>query len=386
MITTCCICGNELRTAFSQSNEDILGMAHEYTQKIGICDACGFIVTQNPFSEEQLANRYKMESKFEYDAEGGHIFDATSEYAKRSRTQKSFIADNTDNIQSMLEIGASSGYNLSLYDEISTRVGIEPSLANCVSAKKKYGVDMFCGTYQEYERQNSFDLIFLSMVLEHIVDPYSFIEWCRVRNNKYIFIEVPLLDHKLLNEPFGMFGEEHVNYFTYEGLYNLMRTAGYGLVNARLEYNPHERIPAGWPGIDTIWEKGRFAEAIFPVISSVQILDHYIEANKKQLRKIQEKIHQIPNDVRLAVWGTGHHVSMLLVNTELGKKNIVKFYDSDARKHKYTMHGKSIGAFSPEDLVENRIEAVLIGTYVFQNVISTIINPYSEKVQVYTLY
>ena len=48
----------------------------------------------------------------------------------------------SDNIQSMLEIGASSGYNLSLYDEISTRVGIEPSLANCVSAKKKYGINI----------------------------------------------------------------------------------------------------------------------------------------------------------------------------------------------------------------------------------------------------
>lgn len=136
MITTCCICGDELRTAFSQSNEDILGMAHEYTQKIGICDACGFIATQNPFSEEQLANRYKMESKFEYDTEGGHVFDATAEYAKRSRIQKVFIEDNADNVKSILEIGASSGYNLSLYDGISTRVGIEPSLANCVSAKK----------------------------------------------------------------------------------------------------------------------------------------------------------------------------------------------------------------------------------------------------------
>ena len=93
MITTCCICGDELRTAFSQSNEDILGMAHEYTQKIGICDVCGFIMTQNPFSEEQLANRYKTESKFEYDVEGGHIFDATSEYAKRSRSQKVFVQD-----------------------------------------------------------------------------------------------------------------------------------------------------------------------------------------------------------------------------------------------------------------------------------------------------
>lgn len=47
---------------------ELLGSESEwYEQKLGICPKYGLIVTQNPFTPEQLERRYKKESKFEYD-------------------------------------------------------------------------------------------------------------------------------------------------------------------------------------------------------------------------------------------------------------------------------------------------------------------------------
>ena len=48
-----------------------------------------------------------------------------------------------------LEVGAASGYNLSLYTG-KRRFGIEPSALNCKLAKKNYGVEMFNGLWSEF--------------------------------------------------------------------------------------------------------------------------------------------------------------------------------------------------------------------------------------------
>lgn len=69
MIENCCICGNKVRTMLKLASREIYGMAKVYTQNVGMCENCGFIFTQNPFSSEQLANRYKRESKYEYESE-----------------------------------------------------------------------------------------------------------------------------------------------------------------------------------------------------------------------------------------------------------------------------------------------------------------------------
>ncbi len=388
MIEHCSVCNSKIRTVYSQKNEDILGMAHDYTQHIGICEKCGFIFTQNPFDDEKLAKRYKNESKFEYDS-SKYILDERSEYARRCIVQKEFIDRSIEGkYESVVEVGAASGYNLSLYKG-KKLLGIEPSTINCKLAKVTYGLDMFNGTYQEYFDKavtEKYDLVFLSMTLEHIVDPYNFLLKLKRINSKYVFIEVPTLDIKYINEPFGLFCEEHVNYFTLEGLNSIMTAVGYGLVDAQLQYGFEKRLPAGWPAIDTVWELGRKSLNMKPIFSSVELLDKYIQINQEELENISRKIDAIPDNEKLAIWGTGHHVSMLLANTSLSKKNIIKFYDSDVRKHKYTMHGKTISAFDTGDIHEGVVEGILLGTYVFQNQLEKIVRPYSEQCNIYKLY
>lgn len=70
MICRCSICQSEVRTVFRLDFDDLPGSDEKrYTQNVGICDNCGYIFTQNPFSAEQLDKRYKENSKFEYDSE-----------------------------------------------------------------------------------------------------------------------------------------------------------------------------------------------------------------------------------------------------------------------------------------------------------------------------
>ena len=106
MIKRCEVCGNMIRTVYKLPYEDIVGMIHgRYVQHIGICDTCGLIITQNPFSEEALANRYSNFSKFEYDTQN-YFLNETSEYANRSNHQIHFIYENVQDIGSVIEVGA----------------------------------------------------------------------------------------------------------------------------------------------------------------------------------------------------------------------------------------------------------------------------------------
>lgn len=389
MIDQCNICGGTVRELHQIKFRDILGMASEYTQLIGYCEKCGFAFTKNPFSAEQLKDRYSNFSKFEYDSEH-HITQEDGGYQKRSMRQKQFIYLHKNTFQNVLDIGASSGYNLSLYDECKT-FGIEPSALNCKLAKQHYNVDLFCGTFEEYWEsdipKDHFDLIILSHVLEHIVNPFDFIQKCRKINNQYMYIEVPTFDYKFVDEPYGMFAEEHVNYFTFQGLRSLMNAAGYCLVDANILFEHHNYLPAGYPALSTIWEvSGRPEILQESVLNSETLIQHYLKAGEKSFQRVKDKIDRISPNKRLAVWGTGHHASMILANTTLRNKNIVKFYDSDERKHSFQMNGCPIESFCTEDIKTGKVQAILVATYTAQQAIANILSPYENQCEIIYLY
>lgn len=392
MIQRCPICGEEITNKFQLNFDELLGSDSEhYCQHIGLCRNCDFIFTQNPFTSEQLENRYKKMSKFEYDS-ASYVLD--NDYKRQSIRQKNFLIENIDfsKVHSIFEVGASSGYNLSLYkDDCEKILGIEPSALNCRLCKENYGIELFQGMFQEYietGRNDSFDLVFLSMILEHIVGPFQFIQELDRLNPKYFFIEVPTLDLRHSEEPMGIFAEEHVNLFTLDSLNALMTRAGYSLVNVENIYGLGRYLPAGYPAIATIWEKTeqKADRMRFNIFRAEECLDRYISDGEEGLKILQQKIEAIPNKTKLALWGVGHHVSMLLANTGLRNKNIVRVYDSDERKHGIPFCGVEISPFDKAEVENGTVEGILLTTYTAQKAILRYIEKQGIDCAVYTLY
>lgn len=390
-LSSCNICHGEIQIRYKLCYKDIVDLANEWIQEIAICPKCGFIFTANPFDEEQLGNRYKDFSKFEYNDKS---YDSSKEegYKKQSIRQQQFISRNIDlsSINSILEVGAASGCNLSLYTNLGWDVmGIEPSPHNCKDAKMYYGLDMFCGTFSEFwstKENKKYDLIFLSHVLEHIVNPKDFIEQCALLNNSYMYIEVPTFDYKFIDEPFGMFCEEHVDMFTLESLQELMVPCGYELINADMLFAIKSTLPAGSPAIATIWQKRKLPRKKKIVNNVTNVLDTYISQSEEDLKRIQSIINSIDENKKLAIWGTGHHASMLLANSNLQSKNIVRVYDSFSKKHGLKFAGCSIQPFNAEDIEDGMVEVILVATYTAQKAIVKILEQYKDKAEIITLY
>lgn len=391
MINYCSICGNKVRTYFSLDFEDLFGAYEKtYTQNVGLCDTCGFIFTQNPFTQKQLDDRYSSFSKVEYSTNDVHT---DFNYTVQCRRQKNFISETIDlnEIESVFEVGAANGYNLSIYNSEKVKCsGVEPSSVNCAYAKESYGIDLFNGTFEQYlesGKNEKYDLVFLSMVLEHIVDPAKFISDCSEIDSKYIFIDVPTLEVKPVEEPMGMFCEEHVNIFTLDSLCELMFRKGFTLLAAENVYGLYSYLPAGLPSVMTLWKKEKSKKPMrMNYLSSEELLEKYIEVSKIGLKELDQRIDLIPDNMKLAVWGIGHHASMLLANTCLKNKNIVRVYDSDVRKHKNTFYDLPIVSFDRNDIDSDKVEGILLTTYTAQNAIMKYLEKLELKCKIYTLY
>lgn len=388
MITNCNICNTTSRITFKSLLKDLPGIGN-YTQEICLCKQCGFIYVKKPLSQEQYDEQYKNFSKYEFDIDkkNEHL---QKEYLKRCLQQKSFIENSIDlnSVKSILEIGASSGLNLTFYKDKQV-FGVEPSKKNCDNAKKMYSIDMFAGTFAEYIQQypaNKFDLIFLSGTLEHIVNPCDFVKSCSHINNKYFFVDVPTFDYKFKDEPFGMFTDEHVNMFTFESLQNCMNAAGYSIVNADLGFSLGDNIPSGYPALRTIWQKTSKVIQVKPVQSSQQLFKSYLKWSKTQIKAIDKKIKSLSNSSKVALWGIGNTAARLLGHTSLRKKNIVRCYDSDKRKHGCLFAGAEITSFDEKDIKDGVIDTVIITTCTAQKTLQKILKPYQKQINVIILF
>jgi len=201
-----------------QNNEfDLIASVDRYGffQKTIICRNCG-LIQSNPrmtnaeyskfYSSDLYSRCYQGEdylsiSKKRYNMETGrHIFD---EINKLKRIDK----DTT-----VFEFGAGGGWNLLPFIKAGAKViGVDYS-HDLVRLGREYGINMIQGGVDKIE--GSFDIVILSHVLEHILDPIDFLK-CLTRNLKrdgIIYIAVP----NILNFDLPQIQNAHVYYFVPE--------------------------------------------------------------------------------------------------------------------------------------------------------------------------
>ena len=389
MTGICCICGGQTRHVHKvYYGEFIQIQGYEY-QHISLCSQCGYIFAANPCPLEKTNNYYETTKRY------AATKNRMERYLKSSKRQMRFIMDAVclESLESVLEIGATSGCSLNLYKALGLEVcGTELSMQNVEYAKRHYNIELcqmdFDGFYDANKK--AYDLVILSNVLEHIINPCSFMKQVSSINSKYLFVSVPSFDYRYIDVPYGIFIPTHHSYFTLESLKNLMRGTKYKLADAVLllggELSPN--IPYSFPQIQTVWIKHEVDtfRSMLPTISSEQYLKTYLEESQKLTFKIAEIIKHIPDEMRLAVWCLSTHTAFLLKNTELGQKNIIKFYDSNDTFYKRKVMGRKVDAFSKADLELNGIEGILISSYEHQISISKQIEDSCVKCEIITLY
>lgn len=347
-------------------HESIYGKETEYKQKIVRCEKCGFVFAENPFSMSFLEEWYKDLSQysedfyFKYESLGNWTI-------KRFQIQKDFLKRSMDEgINSVLEIGAATGYNLSQFQQEMEVFAIEPSKRSCRMLKEKYGIGHYNGTFDEwYENKTSirkFDLVICSEMLEHITNPRDFLEKVHTITNKYLNIVVPTFNKRQEDGLLGVFVDEHVNYFTIHTLSVLMNSCGFKLVN--WEQDTKNKRNWGSP-IMSLWKKKDEPE-ILEIDADManndkKMVDNYFINDEIKFKAIKKKLDGIDEHIKIGLLNVrGHAAKKLFAAYDFQKKNVVKVYDDDSGQYNDIVLGKKVEPFQMGHIENGIVELLII--------------------------
>ena len=141
---------------------------------------------------------------------------------------------------SLLDVGCGEGFTLNFFKKLGweltgldfAKYGLKNHNSDCL--QNIIVGDIFDSINELINRKETYDVIWLDNVLEHVNDPYKLLSNCRKLSNKntFLIIEVPndfsalqldLRDKNLLLEDNWVVIPDHISYFNKEGLINICR-------------------------------------------------------------------------------------------------------------------------------------------------------------------
>jgi 2-polyprenyl-3-methyl-5-hydroxy-6-metoxy-1,4-benzoquinol methylase len=139
----------------------------------------------------------------------------------------------------MLEVGSSFGYHLAEFKKHGWMVeGIDPARSACEYSQTKLGVPARQTTLEESGYENeSFDVVTMNHVIEHVPDPKACIEELRriIRRGGHLVLETPTFDSLMFKifrrRERSLSCEGHIYFFTPDTLRALYEQAGFKLLD-----------------------------------------------------------------------------------------------------------------------------------------------------------
>ncbi|HXA84299.1 MAG TPA: class I SAM-dependent methyltransferase [Candidatus Dormibacteraeota bacterium] len=219
------------------------------------CDSCGFVFDSPRPSFAQVSAFYSQTGKYDRWLQAEQARDML--WKRRLKKLLSRSAGG-----SLLDIGGGTGQFLHHAQPLFTSVvGTEVSESAVAIAKQKYGLALLAGKVEELDlRPDSFDIITLFHVLEHVPDPRMLIDRCQsiLKHSGILLVAVPndvlawtskikKLGKRLLIRPFRKFSpvlgisragashEIHLSHFTPSVLRRLLESSGLHVVEESLD-------------------------------------------------------------------------------------------------------------------------------------------------------
>ena len=334
-------------------------------------------------SDAILDEYYKTQTSYElHDSE----LDILNSYELKALQQQTFISENIS-VENMtiLDFGCATAYTLNKFKKGGNKlIGFDTSKECSVVAKNKYDIDVY--TNFSDITKHRYDLVMLSHVLEHLIDPADVISaLCEFMNiGSYIYIEIPYIEsfNEFNNEElFGHISFEHLNYFNKTNLTNLMRSIGFKKIELSIKKNDNGIIPNN-PVILSLWQLTNEKSNNFDDSKS-KLFELYIENEEQKMDAFKERLLKKVYEKKIIIYGTGAHTYRLLALYPELHNNIVGFSDSNSKKFDddffFNLACNSIDKF------DDKFDAILISSKASENEIynSLILKTNKEVIRIY---
>jgi len=230
LIINCILCNGILERYSETSN---LGLP------VNFCKNCNLYINGDAKEQviEKVSNLYKGEYWNERNSEtsiNSEFTDVDSQGKRRNWVSQFLYTKEHITGKNLLEIGVGVGQSILWFEEEGFDVsGIEPDGRNVgmINKKLKKG-KVIESSVEDFLTDEVFDVIWMSHVLEHIIEPIHFLK--KIKNNLkkdgIFFIEVPNCEYEPMLQS-SIQKNPHLFHFTQNALSKLVENVGYKILS-----------------------------------------------------------------------------------------------------------------------------------------------------------
>ena len=307
---SCPVCGKKNASEHKVMTRDYHGMRDIVpfaAYEVFACPECGMVYAGNMEVSMELGEYYAKMSRYE-----GKSFVLSPKVQGLYAREAEFLAQHVSREAKILDVGCAFG---GLLGELRKKgftnlYGLEPSAENAHYAKEHFGAivhqgGLGMGTHLE----ETFDLVILSAVLEHLLDLHAAVRELKsyLRPGGRLFFVVPeLADFPHHRDLYQEFSIEHINYFSIPALKNLMRPFGFRL-EAMMEDTTALMGLAG--NSFTLFTDG--AEELQPAEPDFEALKQYLTNSQAVASAIRTKLQAKDFSQGFYIWAAGTQTAML---------------------------------------------------------------------------
>ncbi len=241
----CPICG---ASSFEEAFSCVDNFVSKETYQLVKCTKCGFLCTQDVPDLDHIGNYYQSDDYISHTNTKRGVMNSLYHLARQFMlTQKALLIEQSKSLNSakdILEVGSGTGYFVRTMLKRGWHVtGIEPSDKARIQAKELFNLDLKSleilddHALSEYPKKESYDVITLWHVLEHIPNLNErleqFFDW--LREDGILVIAVPnhdSFDALHYGSDWAAYDTpRHLWHFTAQTIERLAKKHGFNLVN-----------------------------------------------------------------------------------------------------------------------------------------------------------
>lgn len=339
-----------------------------YRLELVRCPACSLVQITEVVPPEQLFRDYLYLSSFSETVLRHSAANVRQLIQSRRLNHDSLV----------IEIASNDGYLLQYYKQAGVAVlGIEPA-RNIAAAAEQHGIDTICEFFdavlaEELSAQGKrADVVHANNVLAHVCDLNGFVSGLRslLKETGVAVIEVPYVRDMIDRREFDTIYHEHLCYFSLTALDHLFRR--HGLLITDVERLP---IHGGTLRIFASRELGapeislNVKELLADEVSWVRDCHYYlgfgenVESLRRELLNLLNRLRS--EGKRIAVYGASAKGSTLMNYFGLGRTQLDFVVDrSTVKQGRYTP-GTHLPIYSPDALLREMPDYVLLLTWNF---------------------
>ncbi|MBF0506851.1 MAG: class I SAM-dependent methyltransferase [Nitrospirae bacterium] len=301
------------------------------------CRNCGFVSVYPQTDSGFLKEFYSTYSDLTDTSE----IERTQEVMRYLKGYASVIGLNEKS--RIIDVGSGDGHLIHFLsmEGLGMVYGVEPSAPRRDRSGKAYGLSNLYRSLEEVPDNIRFDLLVCAHVIEHVVDPLSFVKKLSSLLNEEgaMYIELPgyLTDRKQF--PDMVFS--HLSCFSLRSLHEMLNRSGLTVISG--EHYTGLSVPV----LRVLAKKGRVDAPSASKENVEDLFKSVVEREKMYwefIRNAAERVsHNSSKGIKTVIWpsGTDTRELLFLTGDKLDKKYVL-LVDSDASKHEKKIAGFQI--------------------------------------------